>query len=58
MARAKDDAKSVPGVTDAATCTTTNNVEICAIVDTTKCILDTTRATRTTTMELFQHHHL
>jgi hypothetical protein len=36
MARAKDDARSVVNVTDAATCTTTYNVEICAIVDTSK----------------------
>jgi hypothetical protein len=45
--------KSVVDVTDATTCTMTNNVEIHAIVDTSKCIVDTTSATRTTTtMEL------
>ncbi len=65
MARAKDDAKSVVDVTDAATCTTTNNVEIhaivCttnnveihAIVDASKCVVDTSSATRTTMMGLF-----
>jgi hypothetical protein len=53
MARAKDDAKSVVDVTDAATCTTTNNVEVHAIVDASKCVVDTTSATRTTMMELF-----
>ncbi len=54
MARAKDDAKSVVNVKDAATCTT-NNVKICAIVETSKCIADTTSATRTTRMESFNN---